>query len=79
VMNDQFPIVYKGHKIYEEIKTVGYCRNPISGHSWSEQKVTGRFRISGGKMITRVFSSVKKAKEHIDFYSKYLNEDKNEN
>ena len=69
-MND--PIEYKGYKIYEDVKTARYCRNPISGHFWSENKATGKVRISGGKMITRVFSSVKKAMEHIDFYVKWL-------
>lgn len=73
-MND--PIEYKGYKIYEDVKTARYCCNPISGHFWSENKATGKFRISGGKfgysMITRVFSTVEKAKEHIDFYVKWL-------
>jgi len=66
------PIEYKGYQIYNEIKTVKYCRNPISGHEWSESKDTGRFRIVGGTVITRVFRSVEKAKEHIDFYVKWM-------
>jgi hypothetical protein len=71
-VNEQFPIDYKGYKIYEEIKVARYCHNPISGHSWPENKATGKVRIVGGTMITRVFSSVNKAMEHIDFYVKWL-------
>jgi len=71
-VSEQFPITYKGYKIYEDVKTARYCHNPISGHFWPETKATGKFRISGGKMITRVFSNVKKAKEHIDFYVKWI-------
>lgn len=71
-MSEEFPITYKGYKIYEEIKVARYCHNPISGHSWPENKATGKVRISGGKMVTRVFANVQKAKEHIDFYVKWI-------
>jgi hypothetical protein len=71
-MNSEFPISYKGYKIYEEVKADRSCRNPISGHEWTDNKATGKFRIAGGRMISRVFTTVAKAREHIDFYDKWF-------
>ena len=71
-MNSEFPIAYKNYQIYEDFKTARSCRNPVSGHEWTEVKATGKFRISGGRMASRVFSTVAKAKEHIDLYSKWF-------
>lgn len=73
---NELPIIYKGYKIYEEMSVARYRHNPISGHFWPELKVTGKVRVVGNPdlpiMITKVFSTIGEAKDHIDFTLKWL-------
>jgi hypothetical protein len=74
--DDEWPMVYKGYKLYPEFKTTKYRHNPLSGHSWSEQRETGKIRVVGNAdlpiMITNVFSNIEKAKDYIDFTLKWI-------
>ena len=65
---------HRGHHICNCFKKDKWFHNPLSGHSWSEpgDVIKNKFRISGPFAFNcGTFSSVTKAKEHIDFLIKY--------
>ena len=65
------PVEYRGYNIWPNSKSVNK-HNPINGHSWTEQKLTAGFYISGPKMrlTTNNFKTVEIAKEWVDFLIK---------
>lgn len=73
-MSEEFPVEYKGYKIYQVFKKIGTERNPLSGSAYIYEP-TNRVCISGGKMVRRTFCSIKAAKDQIDFYVKFFPED----
>lgn len=67
-----FPIEYRGYKIYPKMGLPTIKNNPVSGHSWLETKETSKFIVEGrGASAARTFGSLERVKSEIDFLIKF--------
>lgn len=64
---------YRGHRIGNVLKPYD-CKNPISGHEWTEHQVMPTLRVSGPSNFSwtsRTYRSLKAAQKDIDFAIRY--------
>lgn len=58
------------YSISKNLKSI-WRSNPISGHTWPEYIPGRRYRVTGGFLIDRDFSSIERAVEAVKFDIKF--------
>lgn len=64
---------YRGHRIGNLLKPYS-CKNPISGHEWTEHQMMPTLRVSGPSNFSwtsRTYRSLKAAQRDIDYAIRY--------